>query len=85
MQHFINRIFLLFSLLISAVTLAQPSVDTLDTPKGKLILHEDQTWSIATDPSFNGILNPRIHAIVNSYTVPFKQAWRKCGLHRKGK
>lgn len=76
MQHFINRIFLLFSLLISAVTLAQPSVDTLDTPKGKLILHEDQTWSIATDPSFNGILNPRIDAIVNSYTVPFKQAWR---------
>lgn len=76
MQHFINRIFLFFSLLISAVTLAQPSVDTLDTPKGKLILHEDQTWSIATDPSFNGILNPRIDAIVNSYTVPFKQAWR---------
>lgn len=76
MQHFINRIFLFFSLLISAVTLAQPSVDTLDTPKGKLILHEDQTWSIATDPSFNGILNPRIHGIVNSYTVPFKQAWR---------
>ena len=76
MQHFINRIFLLFSLLISAVTLAQPSVDTLDTPKGKLILHEDQTWSIATDPSFNGILNPRIDGIVNSYTVPFKQAWR---------
>lgn len=76
MQHFINRIFLFFSLLISAVTLAQPSVDTLDTPKGKLILHEDQTWSIATDPSFNGILNPRIDGIVNSYTVPFKQAWR---------
>lgn len=56
--------------------LAQPSVDTLDTPKGKLILHEDQTWSIATDPSFNGILNPRIHSIVNSYSIPLRQAWR---------
>ena len=58
------------------MTLAQPSVDTLDTPKGKLILHEDQTWSIATDPSFNGILNPRIHSIVNSYSIPLRQAWR---------
>jgi murein DD-endopeptidase MepM/ murein hydrolase activator NlpD len=76
MQHFFNRIFLFISLLISAVTLAQPSVDTLDTPKGKLILHEDQTWSIATDPSFNGILNPRIHSIVNSYSIPLRQAWR---------
>ena len=76
MQHFFNRIFLFISLLISAVTLAQPSVDTLDTPKGKLILHEDQTWSIATDPSFNGILNPRIHSIVNSYSIPLRQAWK---------
>jgi hypothetical protein len=54
---------------------AQPGIDTLDTPKGKLILHEDQTWSIASDPSFNGVLNDRIHDIVSSYNPPLKQAW----------
>lgn len=75
MQHLINRIFLLISLLISAITYAQPLVDTLDSPKGKLIIHEDQTWSIATDPSFDGVLNARIHMIVNSYSTPLKQAW----------
>jgi len=75
MQHLINRIFLLISLLISATSYAQPLVDTLDTPKGKLIIHEDQTWSIATDPSFDGVLNARIHTIVNSYSTPLKQAW----------
>lgn len=64
-----------FSLLCAISITAQPSLDTLDTPKGKLVLHQDQTWSIASDPNFDGVLNERIHNIVSSFSTPLKQAW----------
>jgi murein DD-endopeptidase MepM/ murein hydrolase activator NlpD len=76
MIQFYKRFLLLFTVFMIGLYLnAQPGIDTLDTPKGKLILHEDQTWSIAADPSFNGVLNDRIHDIVSSYNPPLKQAW----------
>jgi murein DD-endopeptidase MepM/ murein hydrolase activator NlpD len=76
MQKLSIKLFLgLIGLLGSISIMAQPSVDTLDTPKGKLVLHQDQTWSIASDPNFDGVLNERIHTIVSSYSTPLKQAW----------
>lgn len=76
MQKLSIKIFLgLIGLLSSISIIAQPSIDTLDTPQGKLVLHQDQTWSIASDPDFDGVLNKRIHSIVSSYSTPLKQAW----------
>lgn len=54
---------------------AQPFLDTINTEKGTLILHEDHTWTLANDPSFTGVLNPRIHAIVSTYNPPITQSW----------
>lgn len=71
----IHLFLVLFGIMSSITLMAQPIVDTLDTPKGKLVLHDDQTWSIASDPAFDGVLNKRIHDIVSSYNVPLKQAW----------
>jgi len=64
--------------------LAQTNLDTVDTPKGRLILHEDQTWSIATDPTFNGVMNQRIHKIVTSYQPPFRQDWNNNMVYSSG-
>jgi len=64
---FLNSVFL--------HVLGQPGLDTVDTQSGKLILHSDQTWSIVNDANFDGVLNPRIHKIVNSYSPAFKQSW----------
>jgi len=69
-------VFILFiGVVFTRTVFAQPIVDTVDTPKGKLILHDDQTWSIAADPGFDGVLNKRIHDIVTSYNPPLRQSW----------
>lgn len=67
--------FCLFSVGIRFLIIAQPTIDTIVTPAGKLVINEDRTWSIATDPKFSGVLNPRIHQIVSSMNPPLKQGW----------
>jgi len=62
-------------LFLPYVLFAQPGLDTINTEKGTLILHEDHTWTLANDPSFTGVLNDRIHTIVSAYNPPITQSW----------
>lgn len=70
-----QHITLLCSLFLFFLAKAQPTQDTLETSKGKLILHEDRTWSFSTEPGFDGVLNERIHNIVSNYNPPIYQTW----------
>lgn len=40
---------------------AQEILDTIDTPKGKMIVYENRTWEYLSDLEFDGILNETIH------------------------
>lgn len=50
-------------------------VDTIQTENGKLVLYDNQTWDLAADVNFDGILNERIHKIVTSLNPPIEQKW----------
>lgn len=67
--------FSIAALCFIVVSKAQPLVDTVTTSSGKFILHDDHTWSLLSDPNFNGVMNPRIHQHVSSLTPPFIQNW----------
>jgi len=69
------RLSIIFVLFATAFVFAQPLRDTIVTAKGKMVLHEDHTWSMANDASFKGIMNTRIHRIVSSFSRPVKQSW----------
>lgn len=62
-------------ILLPFFVLAQSRVDTIATEKGTLILREDHTWSLVNEPSFTGVMNDRIHAIVSAYNPPITQSW----------
>jgi len=56
----------LFILLISFFGQSQTVLDTAVMEFGKVELYSDQSWKLITEPDFDGILNPRIHDVMNS-------------------
>lgn len=54
---------------------SQKAIDTVETSKGRLVIFENRTWSLLNESTFNGTLNPRIHALVSKNNPPFVQAW----------
>ena len=59
----------LFVLLITFFGHSQRVLDTTEMEFGKVVLYSDQSWKLVTDPDFDGILNPRIHEIMNSEEI----------------
>lgn len=53
-------------LLLSFFGQGQIAIDTAELKIGKVVLYSDQTWQIVEDKDFDGILNSRIHNIMNS-------------------
>ena len=53
-------------LLLSFFGQGQIAIDTVELKIGKVVLYSDQTWQIVEDKDFDGILNSRIHNIMNS-------------------
>jgi LysM repeat protein len=68
-------IFFLFIIQSNSLVLAQKTIDTVDTPLGRLLIFENRTWSLMNEPSFNGVLNERIHSFVSKNKPAFIQTW----------
>ena len=68
-------IFFLFIIQSNSLVLAQKTIDTVDTPLGRLLIFENRTWSLMNEPSFNGVLNERIHSFVSKNKPTFIQTW----------
>ena len=45
---------------------SQIVLDTAELDFGKIVIYSDQSWQLIEDKDFDGILNPRIHSIMNS-------------------
>lgn len=55
---------------------AQQIIDTVDTERGPMIIYANRTWEYLKDKGFDGILNPKLHALVSNDSVyRFKQSW----------
>ena len=60
------RLFIfLFILLLSISLSAQIPIDTTESEYGKIVLFSDQSWKLVKDPDFNGVLNERVHELMN--------------------
>ena len=68
-------IFFLFIIQSNSLVLAQKTIDTVDTPLGRLLIFENRTWSLLNESSFKGVLNERIHSFVSKNKPAFNQTW----------
>jgi LysM repeat protein len=68
-------IFFLFIIQSNSLVLAQKTIDTVDTPLGRLLIFDNRTWSLMNESSFNGVLNERIHSFVSKNKPAFIQTW----------
>ena len=68
-------IFFLFIIQSYSLVFAQKTIDTVDTPLGRLLIFENRTWSLMNESSFNGVLNERIHSFVSNNKPAFIQTW----------
>ena len=68
MQKIKPTIFALFFLFLGSFSLinAQVVVDTIDSPKGKILVYSNNSWEYMADADFDGIMNDRIHDIIDS-------------------
>ena len=55
-----------FIFFVSFLSSAQIVIDTAELDFGKVLLYSDQSWELLEDTEFDGVLNPRIHEIMNS-------------------
>ena len=73
MQRIITVILFSFAVLLSN---AQQVVDTVLTEKGPILLYANRTWEYLRDKDFDGILNPRLHAMMSEDSIyRFVQTW----------
>ena len=47
-------------------SLAQRAMDTVDTKLGKIVVYSNQNWELIQEDTFDGVLNPQVHEIMNS-------------------
>ncbi len=72
-----RRSLLLFIIVFTGIKLnAQKIIDTLDSPKGPMVIYADRSWQYLNDLNFDGVMNERLHKqLVLDTTVGFIQSW----------
>jgi hypothetical protein len=69
-------IFLILALGFGLSVKGQRSMDTLDTPYGRIVLYTNKTWAFLKTNVFDGVLNERVHKIMSQeQDVPFLWPW----------
>ncbi len=64
----------------------QQIIDTVQTDKGPMIIYSNRTWAFLKDKSFNGVLNSRVHSILNQdLGLNFTQTWSNDVCFTSGK
>ncbi len=54
----------------------QTPIDTVQTPRGAMVIYSNRTWEYLKDKDFDGIMNPRIHELVSeNKDVNLVQYW----------
>lgn len=61
-----NIFLTLFFALMSFWGSSQIIIDTANLEIGNILIYSDQSWELIEDEGFDGVLNPRIHDIMNS-------------------
>lgn len=58
-------------------SLAQRAMDTVDTKLGKIVVYSNQNWELIQEDTFDGVLNPQVHEIMNSKEIggPYIMKW----------
>ena len=56
----------IFFLFVASHCKSQIIVDTAILDIGKVVIYSDRSWELIEEKGFDGILNPRIHSIMNS-------------------
>jgi murein DD-endopeptidase MepM/ murein hydrolase activator NlpD len=54
---------------------AQRALDTIETELGKVVLYSNKTWSFLQISTFDGIMNPRINALMQAQDPSFRHPW----------
>ena len=73
MRKLLSFIFLLG---ISFSFHSQAIIDTIFTPKGKVIIYANKTWEYLVDKQFDGILNQELHSFISSdSSLNYIQDW----------
>jgi murein DD-endopeptidase MepM/ murein hydrolase activator NlpD len=64
----------------------QQIIDTVQTDKGLMIIYSNRTWAFLKDKSFNGVLNSRVHSLLNQdLGLNFTQTWSNDVCFTSGK
>ncbi len=65
----------IFCLFFGFSTTAQRALDTIETELGKVVLYSNKTWSFLQVSTFDGIMNPRINALMQAQDPSFRHPW----------
>lgn len=80
----------LFSLFLAIIafqfSFGQHVIDTIETANGPMLIYSNRTWEYLRDKDFDGILNPRLHALLSEdSTFNFHQTWETDVCYTSGK
>lgn len=68
--------YLFVFLFLSGSLFGQEPIDTLNSPKGKIVMFEDRTWEYLEDLEFDGVMNHHLQAIIDADTnLNLIQTW----------
>jgi hypothetical protein len=65
----------IFCLFLGFSASAQRALDTIETELGKVVLYSNKTWSFLQISTFDGIMNPRINALMQAQDPSFRHPW----------
>ena len=65
----------IFCLFFGFSATAQRALDTIETELGKVVLYSNKTWSFLQVSTFDGIMNPRINALMQAQDPSFRHPW----------
>ncbi len=65
----------IFCLFFGFSATAQRALDTIETELGKVVLYSNKTWSFLQISTFDGIMNPRINALMQAQDPSFRHPW----------
>lgn len=82
-----KRLFSTFFLLVAFHTVyAQQVLDTIQTDRGAMVIYANRTWAFLKDKDFDGILNPRLHALLSEdSTLNLVQYWQNDVCYTSGR
>ena len=65
----------IFCLFLGFSATAQRALDTIETELGKVVLYSNKTWSFLQISTFDGVMNPRISALMQAQDPSFRHPW----------